>query len=69
MAVAEKIFENFDSDYNWDTFENKYYEMCKELNLEPTKCIIFGLGGEKYTEYNRGGNFNRVCISNSLSDN
>ena len=68
MSVAEKIFEHFESDYNWNTFESKYYKKCDEFNLQSTKCIIFGLGDEKYSEYNRGGTFNRVCISNSLSD-
>ena len=69
MSVAEKIFENFESDYNWNTFEDKYYSKCKEFDLKPTKCIIFGLGGKEYSEYNRGGNINRVCLSNALTDN
>ena len=69
MAVAEKIFEVFEPDYNWNTFGDIYYSKCKEFNLESTKCIIFGLGGKEYTAYNRGGQYNRVCVSNSLSDN
>jgi biotin carboxylase len=37
--------------------------ICKEKKLETTDCIMFGLGGKQYKEYNRGSDVNRVCIS------
>jgi len=36
--------------------------------LEPSKCVIFGLGGKEYVEFNRGNVLNRVCISNLLAN-
>ena len=45
------------------------------IGISPVR-ISFAGGGtdlpefyEKYSEFNRGGNFNRVCISNALTDN
>jgi hypothetical protein len=68
ISVAEKIFENFEFDYNWNKFEKKYKDICKNNSLKETNCILFGLGGDKFSDFNRGGNVNRVCVSNALSD-
>ncbi len=68
LNVAEKIFDHFGADYNWDSFEKKYKIVCKKNNLKETNCILFGLGGEEYSEFNRGSSVNRVCVSNALSD-
>jgi hypothetical protein len=68
LAVAEKLFTKFEFDYNWNKFEKKYNNICNENSLEKTNCILFGLGGKKFSEFNRGADVNRVCISNALGD-
>jgi hypothetical protein len=66
MQKSIILMENFNADYNWNTYNTKYYEICQQYNLQPTNTVIFGLGDDKYFDYNRGGNVNRVCISNAL---
>ena len=49
-----------------DTFGEKYSQVCKEMNLEETDCVMFGIGGDEYNSLNRGSDKNRVCISDLL---
>jgi len=63
LSIALKLIENYDVDYNWNMYKNNYNEVCDELNLVKTDCIMFGLGDQTYEKYNRGSEVNRVCIS------
>ena len=45
--------------------------MIKELNIEPSDSVIFGLAKsdhEEFGDYDRGGSHHRVCISKLLGD-
>jgi hypothetical protein len=33
------MMNNIPRDYGWDTYEKQYYEICKNLNVEPTNAI------------------------------
>ena len=68
LSVAEKLFSKFEFDYNWNKFEKKYKKICNENKLKETNCILFALGDDKFSDFNRGSDVNRVCISNSLGD-
>ena len=41
------------------------HEICKKLELKPSDCVIFGIGGDKFSAFERAG-VNRVCLSNVL---
>ena len=69
--VGLKLINNFEVDY----IQNKYYdrqiEICKELNIESSKCAIFGITDKnhfKFKKYDRGTNWRRVCISSLLGN-
>jgi hypothetical protein len=66
LGIAIELMKNFSVDYNWNTYNNAYKEVCKEYNLIETDCIMFGLGGDEYNNYNRGTSVNRVCISDLI---
>ena len=68
LSIANSLIQEYPVDHNWMTYNTEYYQVCKEQNLEPTNCIMFGLGGEEYADYNRGGNVNRVCISELIGE-
>jgi len=65
-ALGLKIMQNFSPDYNQIKYGEKQIEVCEKFNLEPSKCVIFGLGDKKYSKFNRGSYSNRVCLSNLL---
>ena len=66
MQIAIALMNKFSVDYNWDTYGETYKTVCEEHNLQQTDCVIFGLGDNSFSDYNRGGEVNRVCISNLL---
>lgn len=47
IRVAAKIglhfIRNHDRDYLWKTHSNRYYQVCKDFNLTPTKAIYIAL--------------------------
>lgn len=68
VSVGIQVFKNFSADWLWDTYESKYRDVCSAHKLSTTNCILFGLGGDEFNDYNRGNKLNRVCVSNLLSD-
>ena len=65
-ALGLKIMKKFSPDHNQNKYHKKQIEICNLFDLEPSKCIIFGLGGKKYSKFNRGLKTNRVCLSKLL---
>jgi len=68
LSIANILIDTYSIDHNWDTYSDIYYKICDKNNLQYTDCIMFGLGGEEYSEYNRGTNVNRVCISELIGE-
>lgn len=68
LSIANKLIAKYPVDWNWDQYSDVYREVCKEKNLEETDCIMFGLGGKEYKDFNRGGTVNRVCISELIGE-
>jgi hypothetical protein len=64
--VATKLMEQFPADYIYDKYLPKQKEFCVELDLEPSKCVIFGLDHkEQYPQYKRRQDDKeaRLCFS------
>ena len=68
LGIGIKYMNTFTIDHNWEKYGKIYYKVCRENNLEPTDCIMFGIGGDEWKEYNRGNDTNRVCISELIRD-
>lgn len=68
LSIAMSLIANYTVDHNWNTYSEAYNQVCKELNLETTDCIMFGTGGDEYADYNRGSDKNRVCISEVIGE-
>jgi hypothetical protein len=70
MSLGVHFMKSFSPDWNWETYQERYDEVCKEFGFIYTDTVIFGLGDEaRYKHFNRGipGNY-RVCISEYLED-
>lgn len=68
LSIANKLIDKYSVDYNWNTYESVYNKVCKKYKLKTTDCIMFGLGGEEFAEYNRGTEVNRVCVSELIGE-
>jgi hypothetical protein len=67
MNLGSWFMQKFSNSYNWETYGQHYYQICKDLKLKTTNTVIFALGDQRHCEFNRGidGN-NRVCLSEYL---
>ena len=66
LGIVNELIKNFSVDYNWNTYSKEYKQVCQELNLKETDCIMFGTGNKEWKHMNRGTKINRVCISNLI---
>jgi len=64
--IGNELIKHFSLDFNYLKYSDKQKEICDKYELKPSNCVILGIGGEKYSDYNRGGQFNRVCLSEEL---
>ncbi len=70
MSLGVHYMREFSPDWNWETYQSRYEEVCNEFGFIYTDTVIFGLGDEaRHAQYNRGvpGNY-RVCISEYLNN-
>ncbi|CAN5280563.1 hypothetical protein BH10PSE13_BH10PSE13_10160 [soil metagenome] len=65
-AIGSAFIEKFDVDFNITKYRHRQIEVCRQLNVEPSDCVIFGLGGDEWAAYNRGGAYNRICLNTIL---
>jgi len=65
-AMGLEIIKNFSPDHNQNKFYEKQKDVCLKFKFKQSNCVVFGLGDENYSKFNRGSRWNRVCISNFL---
>ena len=64
INVGQKLIEKFDNDWIFNKYRQKQAETCERLGVDVSDCVIFGLDSKnKFNEYNRGGEINRLCFS------
>jgi len=68
-AVGLKLIEEFSPDYNYMSYRHLQEKFCAELNLVPSKSVIFGIDTlNQYPKYNRGYISNRLCFSSNFHE-
>lgn len=67
--IAIGLFKNFDSDFMYNKYRSAQLEVCDNLNVTPSPVVNLAWGNAPKWEYlNRGGPFNRLCISDQLTE-
>ena len=62
--VAKQLMDKFPADYIYKKYLAKQQEFCNEMDLTPSRCVIFGLDTKnKYPEYKRLDGTARLCFS------
>lgn len=65
--IAMGLFKHFDSDFMYNKYRNTQLEICGHLDVTPSQVVSLAWGdGNKWRHLNRGGPFNRLCISDQL---
>jgi len=64
IHIGHELIKKYNNNWLYQTYCKKQEELCKELDVTPSDCVIFGIDrNSKYSEYNRGGKSNRLCFS------
>lgn len=67
--IGLRFISAFSPDYIYDKFKDDQISLCALLEVQPSSCVIFGVDStSRFSELNRGGETNRLCLSEELSD-
>ena len=65
--IGLQLAQNFSIDYMNKKYRNIQKNLCKTLDIIPSKTILFGIGhGEKWKDFWRDEKFNRICLSQAI---
>ena len=67
-AVGLELLNRYSADYNYNTYRETQEQFCEQLGVNPSKCVFFATSKEKFPEYNRGTDSNRLCFSKFLRE-
>ena len=60
------LLKKYSPDHIVEKYLSKQIDICKELKVKPSQCVNLALGGDEWLPLNRGGIFNRLCLSDEL---
>ena len=60
------LMAEFTADYMFNKYRDKQLELCKILDVCASDTVIFGIGDNRWKEYNRGTDTNRLGFQNYL---
>jgi hypothetical protein len=67
IQVGLNLIRTWSPDFIPATYRARQEQLCAELGVTPSASVIFGIDSEnKYPEYNRGGQTNRLCFAKIL---
>ena len=62
--VGKGMMYEFEADFIYDKYKKDQNVYCKHFDLVRSPCVYFGIDyNDKYPEYNRGNETNRLCFS------
>mgnify|MGYP006073000439 FL=1 len=64
--IGRQLLKNFGPDYIYNKYRDRQLEYCNILNVEPSNCVIFGIGGDVWQDYNRDRKTNRLSLHKFL---
>lgn len=71
VHVGQKIIDNYSVDYNTETYRDKQEELCNQLKIGYSKCVLFGITDKnhpQFKDFDRGTDYRRVCLSSLMGD-
>lgn len=69
MKIHYELMNKFSPDYMCNKYRQKQIELAKELEIEPSDSVIFGISKkEEHDYFERDGYINRLCLSYGLQE-
>ena len=64
VNIGYHMINTFSNSWLINRYKEKQKEMCRELAVDISPCVIFGIDrNNRFPEYNRGTETNRLCFS------
>ena len=68
VNVAHNLIKQYPATWSFDKFREQQLLLCIEQGVSPSPSFIFGIDKQnKYPQYNRGGDSNRLCFARHFS--
>jgi histidinol-phosphate/aromatic aminotransferase/cobyric acid decarboxylase-like protein len=64
--IGRMLLRNFSPDYIYNKYRDRQIKYCNILNVEPSNCVIFGIGDDRWNDYNRERETNRLSLHKYL---
>ena len=61
-GIGLALIEQYGPDYIANVYRSIQQSFCNQLQAEPSHCVIFGLGDQRWQQYNRGTTTNRLSL-------
>jgi hypothetical protein len=65
--IGLQLLNNFSPDYVYNKYRAKQEVCCEILGVKTSNCVLFGIGGSEWNEYNRDRETNRLGLHKYLS--
>jgi hypothetical protein len=67
LAVGLQLINQYSPDYICETYGSVQQDLCDQLGITASKCVIFGIDhNNQYSIYNRGLASSRLCLAKYL---
>ena len=63
IYIALNLINKFKFDYIYKKYKSKQDFYCKKMKINPSNIVAIATGGFQWKKYNRGGDWNRLCLS------
>jgi hypothetical protein len=65
-GLGDFLLANYSADYCYNQYVKTQTLFCDQLGVWPSPCVIFGIGGDTWQQYNRGTATNRLSFHKYL---
>lgn len=66
--IGINLLDQFSPDYIFDKYRQRQLEYCSILDVENSNCVLFGIGDDRWNDYNRDRETNRLSFHKFLAD-
>jgi hypothetical protein len=67
-SIGLKFINQFSPDYIFEKYRDRQLQYCDILDVEPSNCVLFGIGDDRWHDYNRDRATNRLSFHKFLAD-
>lgn len=61
-AIGLEFLKSFSNEYIPSKYRDVQMKLCNDLDVFPSNTVLFGIGGNEWSKYNRGGETNRLSV-------